>query len=37
VVTVVVVCAKAWLEQKQLMASNAAPSLVIFVFISMDS
>ena len=37
VVTVVLVCPKAWLDQKQLMASNAAPSVLIFVFISMDS
>jgi hypothetical protein len=37
VVTVVVVCVKAWLAQKQPTASNAAPSVLIFVFILMDS
>jgi hypothetical protein len=37
VVTVVVVCVKAWLDQKQPTASNAAPSVLIFVFILMDS
>ena len=37
VVTVVLVCAKAWLDQKQPTASKAAPSVVIFVFIIMDS
>jgi hypothetical protein len=37
VVTVVLVCAKAWLDQKQVAASKAAPSVVIFVFILTDS
>jgi hypothetical protein len=37
VVTVVAACAKAWLDQKQTIASKAAPSVVIFVFIIMDS
>ena len=33
VVTVAMVCAKAWLDQKQPMVSNAAPIVIIFVFI----
>jgi hypothetical protein len=37
VVTVVLVCAKTWLDQKQVAASKAAPSVVIFVFILTDS
>ena len=37
VVTVVLVCAKAGLDQKQPTASKAAPSVVIFIFIIMNS
>jgi hypothetical protein len=37
VVTVVVACAKAWLDQKQPSTTKAAASIVSFVFIIMDS